>query len=40
MEYFHDKKVPKTALRKQVIERSSDGVRVTMGGVTYWLPIA
>ncbi|WP_206478105.1 hypothetical protein [Halomonas sp. KRD171] len=40
MEYFHDKKVTKKALRWQAIESSGDGVRVTMGDESYWLPIA
>lgn len=40
MEYFHDKKVSKKALRQQTIEHSGDGVRVSMKGVSYWLPIA
>ncbi|WP_245798060.1 hypothetical protein [Chromohalobacter japonicus] len=40
MEYFHHKKVSKKTLRQQTIERSGDGVRVTMGDVSYWLPIA
>lgn len=40
MEYFHDKKVTKKALRRQAIESSGDGVRVTMGDESYWLPIA
>ncbi|AJY52830.1 hypothetical protein [Halomonas sp. KO116] len=39
MEYCHDKKVSKKALRQQTIEHSGDGVRVSMEGVSYWLPI-
>ncbi len=39
MEYFHDKKVSKKALRQQTIEHSGDGVRVSMEGVSYWMPI-
>ncbi|GGW41643.1 MULTISPECIES: hypothetical protein [Vreelandella] len=38
MEYFHDKKLSKKALRRQTIELSGDGVQVTMNGVSYWLP--
>lgn len=40
MEYFHDKKVTKKTLRQQTIEDSGDGVRVFLGTMTYWLPIA
>ncbi|MFS8175753.1 hypothetical protein [Vreelandella titanicae] len=40
MEYFHDKKVSKKTLRQQAVEREEDGIKVIMGGVTYWLPIA
>ena len=40
MEYFHDKKVSKKALRQQTIAHSGDGVRISLEGVSYWLPIA
>jgi len=39
MEYFHDTKVTQKMLRQQTVERTTDGIQVVVGGVTYWLPL-
>ena len=39
MEYFHDTKLTQKMLRQQTVERTTDGIQVVVGGVTYWLPL-
>ncbi len=38
MEYFHERKISKKAIRQQEIETKDDGIWVTLEGSKYWLP--
>lgn len=39
LEYFHEKKVSRQAIRKQTVESQNGGLLVTINGLHYWIPI-
>lgn len=38
LEYFHERKISKKAIRQQEIETKDDGIWVMLEGMNYWLP--